>query len=119
MKSEMEKFYREYDGQSIDIIKGILNVPSLLAKLEAFEAKFEEIKLLMQKKAQSQNSQSGGASEWTGYELVSVKKCAEIIDQSERTVRNLVKRGFLEQSKATRHIKITVRSIIAYVDRTV
>lgn len=119
MKSEINPIYDEYQIKSLDIIKGILNIPFLISKLESIDRKFEEVKRLVQEKPELQSHRSRNENDWKDCQLVSVKKCAEIINQSERTVRNLVKRGLLEQSKATRHKKITVRSVLAYVDRTV
>lgn len=119
MKSEINALYNKCEIQSSDIINGILNIPVLISKLESIESKFEEVKRLVQEKPQLQIPHSRNENDWKGCELVSVKKCAQIFNQSERTVRNLVKKGFLEQSKATRHKKITVRSVLAYVDRTV
>jgi predicted nuclease with RNAse H fold len=119
MKSETNPIYDEYQIKSLDIIKGTLNIPFLISKLESIDRKFEEVKRLVQEKPELQSPRSRHENDWRDCELVSVKKCAEIINQSERTVRNLVKRGLLEQSKATRHKKITVRSVLAYVDRTV
>jgi hypothetical protein len=119
MKTGIYSFYDSSQIKSLDIINGILNIPFLISKLESMDRKFEEVKRLVQEKPQLQITHSRNENNWKDCELVSVKKCAEIINQSERTVRNLVKRGLLEQSKATRHKKITVRSLRAYVDRTV
>jgi hypothetical protein len=119
MSSEINSFFKENEIQSLDIIKGILNIPLLLSKLEAIAVKFEEVKKLLQERPQFHSPHSSNANDWMACQLVSVKKCAQIINQSERTVGNLVKRGLLEQSKGTRHRKITVRSILAYVERTV
>ena len=119
MNLNFEKHQKEYTPQNIDIINALLNISYLASKLEGIESTVNELKQLIQSKLVETTSPSIKTADWKSRELVSIKDCAVILNQSPRTVKDLVKRNLLEQSRATRHRKITTRSLRAYVDRTV
>jgi hypothetical protein len=119
MNSDFERHQKEYTSQNFDIINALINIPYLASKLEVIDSAVNELKQLIQSKFVATTPSSVKTADWKSRELVSIKDCAVILNQSPRTVKDLVKRNFLEESRATRHRKITTRSLRAYVDRTV
>jgi hypothetical protein len=118
---KVEKF--NYDSgnlpQNTDIVNGLLAIPFFASRLDSIEQLIADLDKKITIKSTAVPSNNFENANWRSRELVSLKECAAILNQSEKTIKNLVKRGLLEQSRATRHMKITTRSLIEFVDRTV
>ena len=119
MKDAQFNYESVNSPQNSDIISGLLAISFFASKLASIESLLADLSKKMYTKAAVTPSANAINTDWRSCELVSVKKCAVILDQSEKTVKNLIKRGLLEHSQGIRHIKITTRSLIEYVDRTV
>jgi hypothetical protein len=119
MKSDEINYSSGNSLQNSDIINGLLAIPFFATQLASIKASIADLVKRIEIMPTAISSKNVKSTDWKSRELVSLKECALILDQSDKTVKNLIKRGLLEQSRGTRHVKITTRSLIEYVDRTV
>ena len=76
--------------QNLDIINGLLAIPFFATELASIKASIADLGNRIQIMPNAISSKSLKNTDWRSRELVSLKECARILDQSEKTVKNKI-----------------------------